>query len=80
MDWTTIGALIARHALTTAGGYLAAHGLLPSGTTSETFVGAGMTILGVAWSVWQKADHAKIVAELNAALDYWRNKKTAPNK
>jgi hypothetical protein len=80
MEWTTITALIARHSLTTAGGFLAAHGLFPDGTTSEGFVGAGMTILGVAWSVWQKADHAKIVAELEASLDYWRDKKTAPSK
>jgi hypothetical protein len=36
-----------------------------------------MTLLGVAWSIWQKADHAKIMAELEASLDYWRNKKTA---
>jgi hypothetical protein len=80
MNWTTIGALIARHSLTTFGGYLAANGLLPDGTTMESFVGAGMTILGVAWSVWQKADHAKMVAKLQGALDYWRDKKTAPSK
>lgn len=80
MNWTTIVTLIARHSLTTAGGYLAAHGLLPDGTTSEGFVGAGMTILGIAWSVWQKADHARIVAELKGALDYWRDKKTIPSK
>jgi hypothetical protein len=80
MDWTTIGALVARHALTTAGGWLAANGFLPDGTTAQTFVGAGMTLLGVAWSVWQKADHAKIVAELKASLEYWQNKKTAPSK
>jgi hypothetical protein len=74
MDWTTIAALVARHALTTAGGWLAASGFLPTGTTPEAFVGAGMTLLGVAWSIWQKADHAKIVAELKASLEYWRNK------
>ena len=80
MDWTTIATLIARHSLTTAGGWLAAHGFLPDGTTTQSFVGAGMTLLGVAWSVWQKADHAKIVAELKASLEYWQNKKTAPSK
>jgi hypothetical protein len=77
MDWTTIGALIARHSLTTAGGWLAANGFLPDGTTIESFVGAGMMLVGVAWSWWQKADHARVVAELESALDYWRNKKSA---
>ena len=76
MDWTTIATLVARHSLTTFGGYLAHAGFLPDGTTTEGFVGAGMTLLGVAWSVWQKADHAKIVAELKTSLEYWRNKKT----
>jgi hypothetical protein len=76
MDWTTIGALIARHSLTTAGGWLAANGFLPSGTTTEAFVGAGMTLLGVVWSVWQKADHAKVVAELEAALSHWQARGT----
>jgi hypothetical protein len=80
MDWTAIATLIARHSLTSAGVWLAGHGLLPDGTTAEGFVGAGMTLLGIAWSIWQKADHAKIVAELEASLDYWRNKKTAPSK
>ena len=80
MDWTTIGTLVARHALTTAGGWLAAHGFLPDGTTAQAFVGAGMTLLGIAWSVWQKADHARVTAELKVALDYWQNKKTTPSK
>ncbi len=80
MEWTTIATLTARHSLTTAGGYLLSHGLLPDGTTVEGFVGAAMTVLGVAWSVWQKADHAKMVAELQGALNYWRDKKTAPSK
>ena len=80
MDWTTIAALAARHSLTSAGVWLAGHGLLPDGTTTEGFVGASMTLLGVAWSIWQKADHAKLVDELESSLDYWRSKKTAPGK
>jgi hypothetical protein len=80
MDWTTIATLIARHSLTTAGGWLAANGFLPTGTSMEAFVGAGMTLLGVAWSVWQKADHAKVMDELRASLDYWQNKKSEQNR
>jgi hypothetical protein len=75
MDWTTIGTLLARHTLTTAGGWLVANGFLPDGMTAESFVGAGMVIAGVAWSWWQKAGHAQAIAELKAAADYWRNKK-----
>jgi hypothetical protein len=78
MNWTTISALIARHALTTAGGWFAANGFLPDGTTVESFVGAGMVIAGVAWSWWQKQGHAAALAAAKNAADYWRNKKTAP--
>jgi hypothetical protein len=63
MDLTTMGGLVARHALTTFGGYLAAHGYLASGGTNE-FVGAGMVVIGVAWSWWQKQGQAAIEAEL----------------
>jgi len=76
MDMTTIGSLIARHFLTTAGGWLAANGFLPNGTTTESFVGAGMVIIGVGWSWWQKVGHAKAIAELNKALSYWQAKGT----
>ena len=63
MDWQTIGGLVARHALTTAGGWLAAHGYLASdGITG--FVGAGMVLVGVAASSWQKRGQAASVAEL----------------
>jgi hypothetical protein len=49
MDWQTIGGLVARHTLTTAGGWLAAHGYLASDGVSG-FVGAGMIVLGIAAS------------------------------
>ena len=63
MDWKTIGGLIARHALTTAGGWLTAHGYLASdGITG--FVGAGMVLVGVAASWWQKRGQAATAAEL----------------
>jgi hypothetical protein len=62
MDWQTIG-LAARHALTTVGGWLAAHGYLASdGITG--FVGAGMVLAGIAASWWQKRGQAATVAEL----------------
>jgi len=63
METQTILALIARHGLTTAGGFLAAHGYLGSSTT-EQFVSAGMVFAGVGWSWWQKYGHAAVVAEL----------------
>lgn len=55
MDWSTIGALIARHALSAAAGTLATHGLIGSDpSATEAFVGAGMLLVGVGWSAWQK--------------------------
>ena len=44
---------IARHLLTLAGGYLVAKGVLDAGS-AETLIGAGVSIAGVAWSVWEK--------------------------
>lgn len=64
MDTQTILGLIARHALTTIAGFLAAHGYLGSSTT-EQFVGAGMLILGVGWSWWQKSGQAAVAARLD---------------
>ena len=63
MDWTTVGGLVARHALTTLGGSLAAHGYLQSGGVPE-FVGAGMVFVGIGWSWWQKQGQAATAAEL----------------
>jgi hypothetical protein len=76
MDSTTLAALIARHSLTTLGGYLAAQGLLPDGTTTEGFAGAGMVIGAVAWSYCQKTGHADLVAEMESALEYWKARGT----
>lgn len=47
-----------RHALTTAGGYLVGAGYLDAAQT-ETFVGGGMALFGVAWSIYQKHRSAK---------------------
>lgn len=63
MDLKTILSLIARHGLTTLGGTLATHGYLGSGNV-EQFVGAGMIILGVGWSWWQKSGQAAVSAKL----------------
>lgn len=56
MDWETVFGLLTRHALTGAGTWLAGHNLLmtndPSGV--QAFVGAGMLIAGVLWSIGQK--------------------------
>jgi opacity protein-like surface antigen len=55
MDKTTILGLLARHFLTAAAGWLAAHGLLgPDPSATEAFVGAGMLVAGVGWSAYQK--------------------------
>jgi len=58
MDIQTVLALIARHGLTTAAGFLAAHGYLES-SAEEGFASAGMLILGVGWSWWQKTGQAE---------------------
>ena len=63
MDWQTIGGLVARHTLTTAGGWLAAHGYLASDGVSG-FVGAGMILLGIAASWWQKRGQAATLSEI----------------
>jgi hypothetical protein len=63
MDWQTIGGLVARHTLTTTGGWLAAHGYLASDGVSA-FVGAGMVLLGIAASWWQKRGQAAAMTEL----------------
>jgi hypothetical protein len=63
MDWQTIGGLVARHTLTTAGGWLAAHGYLASDGVSG-FVGAGMILIGIAASWWQKRGQAATMTEL----------------
>lgn len=65
MDETTqaIGAGILRHLLTTGAGALVADGLIQSSQTQE-FVGAGMFVIGVAWSWWQKRGQAEVSALL----------------
>lgn len=44
---------IARHLLTLAGGYLVAKGTIDA-AAAETLVGAGVSIVGVVWSVLDK--------------------------
>jgi hypothetical protein len=44
---------IVRHLLTTGGGYLVANGAVTDAQV-ETFVGATLALLGIAWSVWDK--------------------------
>lgn len=44
---------IVRHALTAVGGYLVATGALDAATT-ETAIGALVTLAGIAWSIWTK--------------------------
>ena len=44
---------VVRHLLTAAGGYLVAQGALDA-AAAETLVGAGVSIVGVVWSVWDK--------------------------
>jgi hypothetical protein len=68
MDIQTILALLARHGLTTVGGWLLYDGFLVApggtGTTVEQFVSAGMVIGGVLWSIYQKKGQTWILAEL----------------
>ena len=54
---------VVRHGLTTAGGYLVASGGIQSSQVSD-FVGAGMVLVGIAWSWYQK----KGQADINAAF------------
>lgn len=44
---------IVRHLLTALGGYVVATGALDAATT-ETAIGALVTLAGIAWSVWTK--------------------------
>lgn len=67
MDTYTILTLIARHALTTLGGTLATHGYLGNATL-EQFVGAGMIMLGVVWSWWQKEGQLRVVGLLKGHI------------
>jgi hypothetical protein len=62
MDTQTILTLIGRHVLTTLGGWLVSHGYLQA-SGLEGFVGAGMVIAGVFWSVWDKRGRDFLVAE-----------------
>lgn len=69
-----IGAGIIRHALTTAGGALVAAGILDKGQTGA-FVGAGMVLVGIAWSWWQKRGQQQALAEvkrLASVVDFKR--------
>ena len=63
-QFTAIGAGIVRHALTTVGGGLAASGIIHGDAGVQSFVGASMVIVGVAWSWWQKYGQAKALAEV----------------
>lgn len=53
----TIVSAILRHVLTAAGGVAVARGYLDSGTL-ETAVGAVLTLVGLAWSIWDKKANA----------------------
>ena len=44
---------VARHGLTTGGGYLVAQGILDA-SQADTLVGAGVVIVGVIWSLVEK--------------------------
>lgn len=53
MTYETILALI-RHGLTLIGGWLLARGVFEDPATVEAFVGAVLTLVGIAWSIWRK--------------------------
>lgn len=57
MNMEVLGGLI-RHALTVAGGYFVASGGIDQ-PTMEGAVGAIMTLLGVAWSLYAKRQAAE---------------------
>lgn len=67
-----VAAGFVRHALTTAGGALVAHGLLQASCAQTAigcidvgqFVGAGMVLVGMAWSYYHKTGEAQIKATL----------------
>ncbi len=52
MPFETISALV-RHGLTTAGGSLVSVGVI-SASEVQAFVGAGMTLAGIVWSILRK--------------------------
>lgn len=52
MPFETISALI-RHGLTTTGGSLVSMGVIGE-SDATAFVGAGMTLAGIAWSILRK--------------------------
>lgn len=68
VSWNTILQLSARHVLTAIGLWLAKNGYIDASAT-EGFVGAGMMILGVAWSLWEKKGHALALAEATRAYE-----------
>lgn len=57
-----------RHALTTAAGALVADGLIMSNQTNN-FVGAGLFLVGIAWSWWQKYGQAITVSLLKSEFN-----------
>lgn len=63
MDMDTVLSLLARHALTTIGGGIAATGW-GAGLDNQTFVGAGMVFVGLLLSWWNKRGYALVEAEL----------------
>lgn len=54
---------VARHALTSIGGWEVAHGYMQS-SDMTAFVGGGMVVAGVLWSWWQKEGQVKFIALL----------------
>jgi hypothetical protein len=55
----SILAAIARHGLTALGGVLVTDGVMQQGDVTG-FVGAGMVLLGIGWSWWQKRGQAQV--------------------
>lgn len=53
MNAEIVGGIV-RHALTSIGGYFVATGALDAGTM-ETAIGALVTLVGIAWSIWIKS-------------------------
>lgn len=62
----SIVASVLRAGLQFGGGYLAAHGFIGSDQTA-TFVGAGLFIAGLVWSVIQKVNAKKALVSAIAA-------------
>ncbi len=52
MPFATISSLM-RHGLTTLGGFLMSTGFVGE-TEAQAFVGAGMTLAGIGWSIMRK--------------------------